>query len=177
MSTVSIRYASPADAELIADMSRETFYESFAAHNTKENMDLFMNGQFTREALIQEVEQQDGLFFLAYVHGKPVGYLRMRETNTPLELNNTPAIEIARIYLLQKNTGKGVGKALMEQAIVTAKNRGKQIIWLGVWEHNQKAISFYTKSGFERFGQHIFLLGKDVQIDWLMKKKYLNLFL
>jgi ribosomal protein S18 acetylase RimI-like enzyme len=40
-----------------------------------------------------------------------------------------------------------------------------------VWEHNQRAIGFYEKIGFERFGQHIFLLGRDPQNDWSMKKK------
>jgi ribosomal protein S18 acetylase RimI-like enzyme len=44
------------------------------------------------------------------------------------------------------------------------------MIWLGVWEHNEHAISFYKKFGFEQFGDHIFMLGNDAQTDLLLKK-------
>jgi ribosomal protein S18 acetylase RimI-like enzyme len=47
----------------------------------------------------------------------------------------------------------------------------KDNIWLGVWEHNHQAIKFYTTWGFEKFGDHLFLLGDDPQTDWLMKKE------
>jgi ribosomal protein S18 acetylase RimI-like enzyme len=40
-----------------------------------------------------------------------------------------------------------------------------------VWEHNQKAIQFYRKWGFEKFGEHFFMVGNDKQNDWLMKKE------
>jgi hypothetical protein len=53
----------PNDAELIADMSRQTFYENYAIHNTKGDMDKFMNEQFTKEALIKEGNNA-GKYFL-----------------------------------------------------------------------------------------------------------------
>jgi ribosomal protein S18 acetylase RimI-like enzyme len=52
-----------------------------------------------------------------------------------------------------------------------AREKNKQLIWLGVWEHNERALAFYLKWGFERFGEHIFMLGDDTQTDWLMKKE------
>jgi ribosomal protein S18 acetylase RimI-like enzyme len=61
----------------------------------------------------------------------------------------------------------------MQRCIEIAKEMHREIIWLGVWEHNQQAINFYTKWGFEKFGEHDFVLGNDVQTDWLMKKDLL----
>ena len=58
----------------------------------------------------------------------------------------------------------------MQRSIEIARQKNAQIIWLGVWENNQKAISFYMKWGFEKFSEHIFMLGNDAQTDWLMKK-------
>ncbi|HTE12726.1 MAG TPA: GNAT family N-acetyltransferase, partial [Chitinophagaceae bacterium] len=87
-----------------------------------------------------------------------------------MELEDAEAIEIGRIYAVQKTIGLGVGKALMQACIGIAKEKNKQLIWLGVWERNQRAISFYSKFGFEKFGEHDFVLGNDVQTDWLMKK-------
>lgn len=170
MNDISIKEATTADAALIADLSRKTFYDSFAADNTPENMEKFMNEQFTRERLMKEVGAAGNIFLLAYVGDEVVGYARLREINSTLLIENGPAIEIARIYAVQHSIGKGIGSALMQQCIGIARQKDARVIWLGVWEKNQKAISFYTKWGFEKFGEHMFMLGDDAQTDWLMKK-------
>src|SRR4030095_16300680 len=95
---VIIRLATEADAELIADLSRQTFYESFEVHNTKEDMDKFMNEQFTKEQLMNEFKQPLQLFFLAYIKDEPVGYVKLREGTVPIQLEVRSSLEIARIY-------------------------------------------------------------------------------
>ena len=170
MNDISIKEATAADAALIADLSRQTFYDSFVADNTLENMDKFMNEQFTREELMEEVGAAGNIFLLAYVGDEVVGYARLREATNPLLIENGPVIEIARIYAIQQSIGKGVGSTLMQQCIDIARQKNARVIWLGVWEKNQKAIAFYTKWGFEKFGDHVFMLGNDPQTDWLMKK-------
>ena len=168
---VTVGIATWKDAELIAEMSRQTFYDSFAKDNMKENMDKFMTEQFSKESLMKEVGAERNIFLLAYEAGEPVGYVRMRENNIPPELGTDKAIEVARIYAVQTAIGKGVGRVLMEKCIDTAREKNHHTIWLGVWEHNQRAIDFYTRWGFEKFADHDFILGNDVQKDWLMKKK------
>ena len=170
MSAVNIRIATKDDASLIADLSRSTFYETFASQNSTENMDKFMNEQFTREKLMREVGAQHNIFLVAEIEGEAVGYARMREVPNPKELNGLPAIELARIYSVQSRIGKGIGSALMKKCIEVAQQEKKQVLWLGVWEKNQHAISFYERWGFEKFSEHEFVLGNDVQTDWLMKK-------
>jgi diamine N-acetyltransferase len=167
---IHIRFATTEDAPMIAELSRRTFYETFAAQNTKEDMDKFMNEQFTYDRLVQEVGSPSNIFILAEVGGKTAGYARLRESGAPEILGNMPSIEIARIYAVQSMIGKGIGNALLKKCIETAYEMGKRIIWLGVWEKNDRAISFYNKWGFEKFDEHDFVLGNDVQRDWLMKK-------
>jgi diamine N-acetyltransferase len=167
---ITIRIATINDAELIADISRQTFHDTFASHNTKENMDKFMNETFSKEILIKEVGTPDNIFLLAYNEEEPVGYVRMRENNNPPELGNINAIEIARIYATSNSIGKGVGKALMQKCIEIAIEKKAAAVWLGVWQENHRAIDFYTKWGFEKFSTHVFILGDDPQTDWLMKK-------
>jgi ribosomal protein S18 acetylase RimI-like enzyme len=169
--SVTVQYATHADAVVIAELSRKTFYETFAHQNTKEDMDKFMAGQFSVDALVSEVISNVYLFFIAYVDEQPAGYLKLDEKNSPEEAGRRPAIEICRIYADSSFLGKGVGKALMEKALQVAMEKGKELIWLGVWEQNQRAIDFYTRWGFEKFGTHIFQLGDDPQTDWLMKKE------
>lgn len=168
--SIRVTIASKEDAPLIADMSRITFYETFVSQNTKEDMDKFMKEQFTREALIKEVEDGADIFLLAYHGQEPVGYVRMREGEKRPEFEGLPSIEIARIYAMTAAIGKGVGATLMNECLQIASALGKKVIWLGVWEKNQRAIHFYHKWGFKEFAKHDFLLGNDVQTDWLMKR-------
>jgi diamine N-acetyltransferase len=170
MSLTVTRIAGTADARLIANLSRKTFYDAFAKDNTEADMEQFMNETFTLESLIKEVEEGDGIFLLAFINDEAVGYVRMREKNNENILANVNAIEIARIYATQESIGKGVGKALLEHCMQIAREQKKDVIWLGVWEKNERAIAFYKKHGFEKFGEHIFLLGSDPQTDWLMKR-------
>lgn len=167
---ITIRPATAEDAGLIADMSRQTFYDTFAAQNNKEDMDKFLQEQFTREMLIAEVDAPGNLFLLAYEGQRPVGYARLRDNNNPPELSGKNTLEIARIYAIKESIGKGVGSALMEECISEARKRGKEMVWLGVWQENKRAIAFYERWGFEIFASHDFILGNDVQKDWLMKR-------
>lgn len=167
---IDIRVAGREDAAVIAELSRITFYDAFAPSNTKENMDMFMEKQFTHEKLMAEVGAPGNTFLLATIDNEPAGYVRVRESANPVEIGSVPAIELARIYATRQVIGKGVGSALMKQVVELAKKMNKQVLWLGVWEHNKTAIDFYTKWGFEKFGEHDFVLGTDVQTDWLMKK-------
>jgi len=169
--TVQISIAGTADAELIADLSRRTFYDAFAPHNTPENMEQFLQTQFAREILMQEVGAPRNTFLLARLNDQPAGYARLYEgTELPPGIAGTNSIEIARLYAEQQVIGKGIGKALMMTCLDIAREKEKEWIWLGVWEHNLRAIAFYEKMGFEIFDRHIFLLGQDLQHDWWMRR-------
>jgi diamine N-acetyltransferase len=170
---VLVRKATPKEAGLVADISRQTFQESFAAENTKENMNKFMNEQFTRDKLMAETKDPCNLFLLAFMDNDPVGYCKLRDWNGPTEQEDVSAIEIARIYVVQKKIRCGIGKLLMQNCIEMGREKGRQVIWLGVWEGNVKAIDFYTQWGFKKFSEHIFMLGDEPQTDWLMKKSLL----
>ena len=171
---ICIRQATAKDAKLIAIISRTTFHDSFAAQNTKENMDKFMNEQFTEENLKAEVGAPGNTFFIASADKVAAGYIKLREAKKPKVLRRIDCIEIARIYALKHHIGKGIGSALMQTAIDVAKGKNKTVLWLGVWRFNQLAIDFYTQWGFKKFGEHDFLLGDDLQTDWLMKKELYN---
>lgn len=168
---IYIRYATFEDATLIADLSRKTFVDSFAAYNTKTDMDKFMNEQFTRDKLMAEVGDAKNVFLLAFFDQEVIGYAKLRYSASPEELKNRDSIEIARIYVVDQSIGRGAGSAIMERCLKHATEMNKEVIWLGVWEHNLRAIEFYRKWGFEKFGEHEFILGNDIQNDWLMMKK------
>lgn len=169
--SLSVRYATIYDAALIADISRKTFHDTFGPFNSKADMDIFMKVQFTRGRLMMEVAQSENIFLLAYQNREVAGYAKIREQRHPAKLGSTNAIEIARLYAIANMVGKGVGKLLMEKSLEIASEKKKDTVWLGVWKQNRKAIDFYTSWGFEIFDECDFILGNDVQKDWLMKRE------
>jgi len=166
-----IRKATRTDGKLIAEISRTTFYETFAEFNTKENMDLFMERQFGADKLASEPGEPGNIFFLAYYNDELAGYAKLRDPLPATEGHSVHEIEIARIYSTKAMIGKGIGKALILQCMAEGRLLGKTHIWLGVWEKNQRAIDFYLKFGFIKTGEHAFVLGRDIQTDWIMKRE------
>ena len=71
--------------------------------------------------------------------------------------------------MLSEFHGKRIGKLLFEKALQVTLNLKLKKIWLGVWECNFKAIEFYQRQGFEKFSEHVFVVGDKVDNDWLMK--------
>ncbi len=159
-----------ADLPRLQELSKRTFYDSFAALNTAENMKFHMDNHFTLEKLSAEILNRDSKFFFA-IHGRtPVGYLKINKGIAQTVLPNDHAVEIERIYVDQLSKGKGIGKTFISKAEESANASGAKYLWLGVWEHNEPAIRFYEKNGFVKFSNHIFKLGDDDQTDLLMKK-------
>lgn len=73
--------------------------------------------------------------------------------------------------MVKEYHGKKVGQLLYEKAIQVGLALGASYVWLGVWEKNLRAISFYRKNGFVEFDKHIFRLGNDEQTDIMMKRR------
>lgn len=165
-----IKKASVIDAEALKKISVDTFIETFASQNTKEDMDLFLNECFNIKAIETELLDKNISYYRASLNGNLVGYVKIRVRGHP-DFNNAKALEIARIYVYETYHGQKVGASLMQFVMDFAKKNKFEVLWLGVWENNPKAIKFYERWGFEVFGNHIFRLGKDEQNDLLLKKQ------
>ncbi len=170
MQKIHSRIATIEDAALLADISRTTFYDTYHAYNTKEDMDMFLQEHFSLDIVIAELNNTDNTFLFAYDNEQLCGYVKLSESKAQDQLKDWSTLEIARIYSIKEKIGKGIGKILIEESISIAIQKNKQMIWLGVWKQNPRAIVFYQKNGFEIFGEQDFVLGKDVQQDWLMKR-------
>jgi ribosomal protein S18 acetylase RimI-like enzyme len=167
---ITIREATIEDANIITDLGITTFVATFGPHNTQEDMYKYLREAMSLKQISRELIDKNNTFYLASFDSIPAGFAKLRATHTPPELKGSTAMEIERLYVLPGYQGKKIGAALMEQCIADANNLGYDTIWLGVWEHNPRAIDFYKRCGFEIFGSHDFLLGDDNQTDIMMKK-------
>lgn len=155
----------------LQDIARKTFFESFSAFNTKEDMQCYLDETLSLKKLEAEFRNEHSRFYFALHGGTIAAYLKLNFAEAQNEMHNENAIEIERIYVLEEFQRNKIGQALLDMTLQIAKAENKDVLWLGVWEKNTKAIRFYLKNGFTAFGSHVFILGSDAQNDILMKRK------
>ena len=169
MSSIEIRKVILNDISQLQKIGRQTFEETFAESNTEENMKNYLEDRFSNEKLNTELSDKNSEFYFATIDNEVIGYLKLNYGESQTELKDSRALEIERIYVLKEYHGKKIGQILYDKAIQIAKQKNADYVWLGVWEENPRAISFYEKNGFVEFDKHIFKLGDDVQTDIMMK--------
>jgi len=167
---VELIKALPIHLQDLRSISRQTFFDAFASDNTEEDMRSFLDSAFSEEKLGQEIKNPESEFYLARQNHSFIGYLKINFGRAQSELKESRGMEIERIYVLKEFVGRGVGQTLFEKALSIAKSRKTEYLWLGVWEKNPRAIRFYKKNGFVKFGKHPFRLGDDLQTDILMRR-------
>ena len=100
----------------------------------------------------------------------PAGFAQLRlGHHEPCILQERP-VELQRIYVLRAHHGGGHGAALMQAVLEMARTWGANLIWLGVWERNHKALAFYSRFGFREVGDHHFKLGRQSDRDLILAR-------
>lgn len=160
------------DIDQLIAISVDTFQETFGGSNSADNMEKYIKESRSPEKVERELRTSGAEFYFAKAEdGEIIGYLKINTGHAQTEHQPYNFMEIERIYVRSSHHGKRIGLQLMEFVFQKAEEKNKQTIWLGVWEHNLKAIQFYQKLGFVAFDKHSFMLGDDEQTDIMMKKE------
>lgn len=164
----TIRRAVPSDAASLAVLGARTFSETFAAHNTAEDLAAYLAETYGEAQQRREIEDPKGITLLGEEEGAPIAFAQIRLGETPACVDGRRPVELARFYVDRGFHGRGIAQQLMDAVRNAARNLGGETLWLGVWEHNPRAIRFYEKCGFEDVGSHDFFVGSDLQTDRVM---------
>jgi diamine N-acetyltransferase len=168
--TVNIRYATPADNALLAELGRQTFYETFAADNTPEDMSAYLGASFGPTRQAAELADPASTFLIAENDDATIGYARLKVGQPAPGVTGARPIEIVRLYARNDWLGQGVGARLMQACLDEAVKLGCDTVWLDVWEQNARARAFYRKWGFVEIGTQLFQLGSDLQHDLILQR-------
>jgi GNAT superfamily N-acetyltransferase len=173
MSPIQTRQAALEDAEILTDLAYTTFWDAFAHHpkNAPDDLAYYMRQAFSLDHISAELADPESLFLIAEIDGEPAGYAKLVFESTEPDIIAEWPVELSRLYSHQKFLGQGVGQTLMDACFDRAREAGRDVMWLGVWEYNPRAQRFYEKNGFNFVGKHTFLLGSDPQTDLLMQKR------
>jgi len=167
-SRICVRPAGPDDNQKISTLGRRTFADSFGADNHPRDMENYLEQSFSPEIQAAELTEPSSCFLIAESGTLPVGYARLVESPPPPCLKAARPVKLQRLYADKQWIGCGVGAALVRACIAIARQRENDVIWLGVWEKNERALRFYRKWGFTQVGTQPFVLGSDRQTDLVL---------
>lgn len=107
----------------------------------------YIGRNFTYDILAKELEADKSYFYLVRSGMEPVGFLKVNDEKPLAPYPATDCLELERIYLLQKASGKGIGKQAVEFVLQVAAEHNRSIVWLKAMD-SSPARGFYEKMGF-----------------------------
>ena len=167
---ITFRSATLNDAAALRELAISSFVHAYERYNTPEDMQKYLSEHFSEENIIKEIFDGNILFLLAMREKQIVGYAKLL-FHTQYEVDAKNPIEISRLYTRIEKIGTGIGKLLVEEIVRYGVHTGFDAICLGVWQKNTAAVRFYEREGFIISGTTTFVLGTDVQDDFIMLKK------
>lgn len=163
------RKCSEDDLKTLRELSISTFIDTYGHLNRQENIDSHLERAFSNERLLSELNDPNVHYHFLCSDDKVIGFIKLNCLDSQTEVVPEEHIELERIYLLNEYKGKGLGRKLIEKAIAVGHELQFKKLWLGVWKKNPAAILFYEKMGLKKSGEHIFTVGDEEQIDWVME--------
>ena len=167
---VVLRRCVTSDLEALTQLSRETYNDTFRSLNRPEVMDAYLAQAFGPQQVAAELANPASEFWFLFLDDELAGYLKVNDAPAQSDLNDPSSLEVQRIYVCRAHKGRGLGRRLMDHAESLARARGRRTLWLGVWEKNLDAISFYGSLGFRQTGRHSFQMGDELQSDLIMSR-------
>jgi len=165
-----IRIAEAADAAALARLAEATFRSTFEATNSVEDMALYCRRHFGEALQAAEIADPAMLSLLCEEAGRLIAFAQLRWHAAPACVAAVHPGEIQRFYVRDDWQGRGLAQQLMQACIAALGRHGTDVVWLGVWERNSRAIAFYRKFGFIEVGEHVFVLGNDRQRDIILAR-------
>ncbi|WP_067029789.1 GNAT family N-acetyltransferase [Allomuricauda sp. CP2A] len=166
---LSFRQCTISDLDTLVIISKDTFAAAFEKDNDPADFQDYIQNAFSPEKLNKELENPNSIFYFVFDDETLVGYFKLNTGTAQTDVHDKNAMELERIYVVQAYQGKKIGAQMLSEILNLVRKLKKAYVWLGVWEHNPKAIRFYQRHGFQKFGEHPYYIGEDKQTDWLLR--------
>ena len=166
MSYASLRRATLNDAAAISRFSARVFSLS-CPQTSPEDLAEYIAGELNPAQWEGILDDPTQVTLVAEMNSAIVGFavIALEREHPALDVKGTA--EFRKLYVEAAQHGTGVGAQLLEGALAVAEAH-RRPVWLGVFQQNPRAITFYKKYGFEFAGEQLFQVGKDPQKDYLM---------
>lgn len=146
--TIILRSPEPEDAQTFLDVRIKTSEESYNMARYPEEM---VNTIEKISPMISLTLQSDDEFLIGAFDGdKMIGCVGVAKYGTHIKYRHKLGLGIS---ILKDYCNGGLGTAMMEYAIESAKQTNIEQLLLGVYDDNERAQHLYKKMGFVEWGR------------------------
>lgn len=169
MST-TIRRATSADVQALAELGATTFIETFGHLYRSEDLQAFLQDSHSPAAYSAALGDANYALWIAERDGKAIGYAQAGRCGLPHPDVAEGDGELKRLYLLKSAQNGGVGNALLDQALAWLERDGPRTLWISVWSENYGAQRFYERHGFGFVGEYEFPVGEQRDREFMYRR-------
>nr|WP_314863819.1 GNAT family N-acetyltransferase [uncultured Undibacterium sp.] len=166
----TVRRAHSDDASALAQLARQTFIDTYAEQNDAAQIRAHCEKNFGISQQSKEIADPDYVVILAYHDEELVGFAQVVNNPPPESIAAEKAVALYRYYVKKEWHGKGIAQPLLAEAETAAKTFSANQLWLGMWEHNARALAYYKKVGFQHVGWMDYEFGGVIERDYVLLK-------
>lgn len=168
--SLTIRAATPTDAEPLAALAARTFPRACPPEITAEDMAEFIAENLRPDQWAERIgAPQHNILMVAESGGDLVGYtwakLPRNADEAPQDpdiaavVTERPQAELSKIYVDEQFAGSGIAGALFDATVAAVRPTGAKVMWLGTNARNDRARTFYKRHGMRKVGTRTFYVG------------------
>ncbi|MDZ7767565.1 MAG: GNAT family N-acetyltransferase [Woeseiaceae bacterium] len=167
----TVRIAKPRDAKVLSQFAESIFRATYGAMNTAGHMATHCHNSFGEQIQAAEISNPDMVTVLSEDKDTLIGYALLLWGEAPDFVSSKKPGEIQQASIVGDDWHGRRGTGLMDACIDEMRQRGSDVVWLGVLESAiRRALAFYKKRGFIEVGEQIFSFGGDPQRDIVMAR-------
>jgi len=170
MPELLIRRAALADADVLADLGRRTFVETFGHLYPAQDLTDFLRDAYGPARTLRDLGDPAKAAWLAEIDGTAIGYALAGPCDLPHAEVTPTCGELKRLYLLAAHQGAGVGERLFRTALDWLAETREGDTWIGVWSQNHGAQRFYRRHGFTVAGRYAFPVGRTLDQELILRR-------
>lgn len=160
------------EAARLSEFMRAMFLAAYRHCSSAANVDRFLAEVYGEAQQRAELEDAQVETLVAEERGEWLGFAQIRFGKAVPDGVDLPrGAELGRIYLAPAAQGRGIGSRLLREIERRTRARGRDGLWLNVWQEAPQALAFYTREGFAITGTTHFIVGDDAKLDWRMAKR------
>ena len=158
-----IRKATITDIPTIREMASIAFPHTYGNILSPDQIAYMMDWMYSTESLHKQMTIDGHIFYLAFQHDKPVGYLSIQPEEEHI-------FHLQKLYILPNIQGMHLGTQLFQYAIKAIKEMHPTPCQMRLnVNRNNSALLFYEKMGMKKVDEGDFHIGKGYYMnDYIM---------
>lgn len=152
-----LRSATEDDAASLAALSIEVWIGTYLRRGVGITFADYVLTEYTADRMRAHIADPEQVVLVSENMDGPDGCVRVALDAVP-PLAACWGAEIATLYVQPRHHGRGIGRALLDDAFTQCRAHGINDVWLTVNAENTSAIGFYRALGFRTIGQTEFVI-------------------